>query len=121
MNAFRRQCFAIAISLLGALSLGASAAPTPHIILDDLQNPWSLDWLSPTEVLITERPGRLLRVNLDTGQRIEIQGLPPVAAKGQGGLFDVRLQAVQGTQWVYLSLAGPGPNGGLGTEVWRGQ
>ena len=119
MSAFRRRCLAIAIGLLTALSLGASAAPTPRVILNDLENPWSLDWVSPTEVLITERPGRLLRVNLDTGEQINMQGLPPVAAQGQGGLFDVRLHTIEDIQWVYLSLAGPGPNGGLGTEVWR--
>lgn len=119
MRGFRRHCLAIAIGLLTALSLGASAAPTPRVILNDLENPWSLDWLSPTEVLITERPGRLLRVNLETGEQINLQGLPPVAAQGQGGLFDVRLHTIDDIQWVYLSLAGPGPNGELGTEVWR--
>mgnify|MGYP001110582055 FL=1 len=119
MSAFRRRCLAIAIGLLTALSLGASAAPTPRVILNDLENPWSLDWVSPTEVLITERPGRLLRVNLDTGEQINMQGLPPVAAQGQGGLFDVRLHTIEDIQWVYLSLAGPDPYGGLGTEVWR--
>ena len=119
MSAFRRRCLAIAIGLLTALSLGASAAPTPRVILNDLENPWSLDWVSPTEVLITERPGRLLRVNLDTGEQINLQGLPPVAAQGQGGLFDVRLHTIDDIQWVYLSLAGPDPYGGLGTEVWR--
>ena len=119
MSAFRRRCLAIAIGLLTALSLGASAAPTPRVILNDLENPWSLDWVSPTEVLITERPGRLLRVNLDTGEQMNMQGLPPVAAQGQGGLFDVRLHTIEDIQWVYLSLAGPDPYGGLGTEVWR--
>jgi glucose/arabinose dehydrogenase len=121
MNALRRRCIAIALGLLAALSLGASATPNARVILNDLQSPWSLDWLSTTEVLITERPGRLLRVNLDTGARTPVKGLPPIAVKSQGGLFDVRLKTLDGIQWVYLSLSGPGADGALGTEVWRAE
>ena len=42
-------------------------------------------------MLVSERPGRLLRVDAKTLQTRTIGGLPPIAAIGQGGLLDVAL------------------------------
>ena len=54
-----------------------------------LHHPWGMDFLSDTELLVSERRGTLHKVNLITGQSVEIAGLPKVFSKGQGGLLDV--------------------------------
>lgn len=85
-----------------------------------LEHPWGLAFLPDGRMLVTERPGRLRLI--DARGRLDprpVQGLPPVAASGQGGLLDVALHPEYARNgWLYLAYAGPGP-GGQGTEVLR--
>jgi glucose/arabinose dehydrogenase len=87
-----------------------------------LEYPWGLAFLPDGRRLVTERPGRLRLVGPDGAlDPRPVQGLPPVAVQGQGGLLDVALHprfAENGL--VYLSYAGRGA-GGIGTEVARGR
>ena len=57
----------------------------------EFHHPWGMTFISPDELLITERRGRLWRFNLKTLQRKEIVGLPIIQAQGQGGLLDVEI------------------------------
>jgi glucose/arabinose dehydrogenase len=72
-------------------------------------------------MLVTERPGRLRIV--DRGRASEpLGGVPPVAARGQGGLLDIALDPrFAENRLVYLSYAEPGPSGTAGTAVARGR
>ena len=57
-----------------------------------LDHPWGLAFLPDGRMLVTERPGRLRVIGADG--RLDprpIEGIPPVAAVGQGGLLDVAL------------------------------
>ncbi len=56
-----------------------------------LANPWSLAFLPDGRMLVTERPGRMRIVTRDGTLSPPLAGLPAVAAGGQGGLLDVRL------------------------------
>ena len=65
-------------------------------------------------MLVTERAGRLLRIDAKTLQATTIQGLPSIATVGQGGLLDVALHpAFDSNQLVYFSFAG-GDDDGVG-------
>ncbi|MBN9205464.1 MAG: PQQ-dependent sugar dehydrogenase [Methylibium petroleiphilum] len=93
-----------------------------------LENPWGLVFLPDFEkqgrMLVTERPGRLRVVDRDGTMSAPIQGLPPVVARGQGGLLDVALHpGFERNQWVYWSYAEPAPAGqrGNSTAVARGK
>ena len=55
-----------------------------------LRGPWAVAFLPGGDMLVTERPGRLLRVGADGSVR-PIRGLPLVAALNQGGLLDLAL------------------------------
>jgi glucose/arabinose dehydrogenase len=87
-----------------------------------LDHPWSVAFLPDGRMLVTERPGRLRVVGADgTVAARPIDGLPQVAAVGQGGLLDVALHpkfAENG--WIYLSYAARDGTG-VGTEVVRGR
>lgn len=90
------------------------------VLAEGLEHPWGLAFLPDGRMLVTERPGRL-RLASPEG-RLDprpIQGVPPVAAVGQGGLLDVALHPDYAKNgWIYLSYAGEG-EGGYGTEVLR--
>jgi glucose/arabinose dehydrogenase len=86
-----------------------------------LDHPWGLAFLPGGDMLITERAGRLLRVDGQTHGQKTIHGLPAIAAVGQGGLLDIVLHPdFASNQLVYFSFAGADDDG-VGTEVARGR
>ncbi|MEN8175867.1 MAG: PQQ-dependent sugar dehydrogenase [Pseudomonadota bacterium] len=93
----------------------------PVTLATGLTHPWGMAFLPDGRVLITERPGRL-RI-LDKGHLLTepVDGLPPIAAGGQGGLLDVVLHPEYGQNgWIYFSYAA-GEGRRIGTEVGRGR
>jgi aldose sugar dehydrogenase len=86
-----------------------------------LSHPWSLAFLPEGRMLVTERAGRLRIINKDFKLEAQpVEGVPAVAAVGQGGLMDVVLHPkFAENQWVYLSYSA-GDRNGIGTEVARG-
>ena len=90
-------------------------------IADNLVHPWALAFLPDDTVLVTERPGRLLQIDLTSGKRTRISGTPEVDARGQGGLLDIALHPdFADNQWVYLSWAGACERGNA-THIGRGR
>jgi glucose/arabinose dehydrogenase len=86
-----------------------------QVVARGLNHPWSLAFLPDGGVLVTERVGRLKL--LKDGQQQEIEGVPPVLAEGQGGLFDVLLHPrFAENRLVYLSYAA-GDRRANGTRV----
>lgn len=84
-----------------------------------LEHPWSVAFLPDGKFLITERPGRLRIVDAKGNVSAPLQGLPKVAAVGQGGLLDVALAPdFAQSRRIYFSYAEP-RDGGNGTSVAR--
>ena len=106
---------------------GEDIAFNVETLIEGLVHPWSLAFLeneSGDQALVTERPGRLRLIDLETGTMQEITGLPDIAAIGQGGLLDVILHPDYGSgrEWVYLSyVAEDDGNGRYATHVGRGR
>lgn len=74
-------------------------------IAGELENPWAVAFLPDGGYLVTERAGRLIRLSAD-GTRTRIDGVPDVAARGQGGLLDVVLHPDYANNgWVYLTYS----------------
>jgi glucose/arabinose dehydrogenase len=87
-----------------------------------LEHPWALAFLPDGRILVTERPGRLRIVATDGSLSEPLAGVPPVAARGQGGLLDVALDPrFAENRLVYLSFSDPAENGDAGTAVARGR
>jgi glucose/arabinose dehydrogenase len=129
------RCRAIAVGVITfSLAFGSAPSAAEDPVFDSererfrvvtlvrgLDHPWGMAFLPDGDMLITERPGRLLRVAGDTLEKRPVRGLPPLAAVGQGGLLDVALHPDFDTNGlVYLSLAGADDDG-VGTEVARGR
>ncbi|MFM4962449.1 PQQ-dependent sugar dehydrogenase [Aeromonas bivalvium] len=105
------------LCLLLCLTLAPLPGASPlHVSLlhRDLAHPWGLVFLPGGDLLVSERPGRLLRLGAD-GRRHVVTGLPEIAAQGQGGLLDL---ALDDEGWLYFSYSEPGP-GGSSTAVAR--
>lgn len=84
-----------------------------------LEHPWGLAFLPDGRALITERPGRLRLLGRDGRLSEPVGGVPPVVARGQGGLLDVAVDpAFADNRTIYLSFSEGGP-GGAGTAVAR--
>jgi glucose/arabinose dehydrogenase len=59
-------------------------------LVTGLEIPWSIAFISESEALVTERPGRVRLVDLNTG-RSQILGTVEVAHVGEGGLLGCEL------------------------------
>jgi glucose/arabinose dehydrogenase len=119
-------------TLIGAVIAFASAgaAAVEHseqhsfrveAVADGLNQPWGLAFLPDGSLLVTEKAGRLLRIDPRSGRISGVEGVPAVAASGQGGLLDVALHPeFARTRMVYLSYSEPTDEGAV-TAVGRGR
>lgn len=86
-----------------------------------IRHGWGFVFLPDNRILLTERDGRMRFVGSDGALSEPLQGLPPIAARGQGGLLDVTLSPdFEKDRLVYFSFSEPG-QGGAGTAVARGR
>ena len=84
-----------------------------------LDRPWALAFLPDGRMLVTERVGRMRVVARDGALSAPLGGVPPVAARGQGGLLDVITDRdFTANRTIYFCYAEPG-EGGAGTAVAR--
>lgn len=73
-------------------------------LTEGLGVPWGMAFVSPTEILFTERRGRVGLLNIENGEITSIKGVPEVMASGQGGLLDVAVPAGYGAgNWIYFT------------------
>ena len=90
-------------TIAGDLPLATSATPAAdvEVVAEDLTIPWEIAWLPSGEMLVTERPGRLLKIGANRSV-IPISG---VAHVGEGGLQGLALHPkFTENQWLYLYL-----------------
>lgn len=120
--------------------------PSKEVIMDGLNRPWSMAFLSEEEALVAEKDGDLLRVNLKTKTRQPIKGLPndvgrkvlidtvkhgngvfPGGAHGQmysfnAGWFQVLLDPdFANNSYIYISYAAENEEKASTTKVVRGK
>lgn len=86
--------------------------PEKEVILDGLKRPWSIAFLTEEEVLISEKEGSLLKVNLTTKVKTLIKGYPTDTVDSirdfgdNSGKFEVVLDPnFAQNKYVYLSYA----------------
>ncbi len=90
------------------------------VLAKGLEHPWAVEPLPNGDLLVTEKPGRMRIVTAKGETLAPLAGLPPVDARGQGGLLDVALSpAFESDRTVYWSFSEP-REGGNATSVARG-
>jgi aldose sugar dehydrogenase len=118
-----------AVPILGQAQARRSPTPAPvngaiqvQTVARGLEHPWALAFLPDGRMLVTERPGRLRKVERDGRLSEPLAGVPQVLARGQGGLLDVVLDPrFADNGLVYLAYSEPGENSTAGTAVARGR
>ncbi|MBP3193752.1 PQQ-dependent sugar dehydrogenase [Natronogracilivirga saccharolytica] len=87
-------------------------------VAGDLEHPWSIAFLPDGNMLVTERPGRLHLV--ENGNFHEIEGLPEIHARGQGGLLEVSVHPdYESNGWIYLTYSKPNGDDETATALHR--
>ena len=92
MLAFGSPAFASSTSAASAQA-PVSAAVRVQTVATGLEHPWALAFLPEGGYLVTERPGRMRIVDEQGRLGPALGGVPEVAARGQGGLLDLALDA----------------------------
>jgi glucose/arabinose dehydrogenase len=76
---------------------------TYKTIVEGIDIPWGMAFISENDLLVTEKSGLLYRVTEGVKQTVE--GLPPIYVRGQGGLLDVALHPdYSNTKIIYMTL-----------------
>jgi glucose/arabinose dehydrogenase len=120
------------LQVVALLVLAACGSSTPTSAQDastaiaTFDDPWAIAFLPNSPfALVTEKPGRVWQVDVRTGRKIEVSGIPRIeqaGTSGQGGLLDIVVSpdfARDG--FVYLTYSEPSANGGSGLALGRGE
>jgi glucose/arabinose dehydrogenase len=121
-------------SLLLGTSLGIAPAVAQEVFeteelpisverfAEGLAHPWGMAFLPDGGMLVTERTGSLRVVSAEGTLSDPIAGVPPVVARGQGGLLDVALHPdFADNRMIYWSYSEAGDGGTNGTAIARGR
>jgi glucose/arabinose dehydrogenase len=90
-------------------------------VVDGIDIPWGMTFISETEMLVTEKSGILYHV-LD-GVKSEISGLPEIYVRGQGGLLDITIAPDFETSKVifFTASSSDGEAAGGHTALYRAE
>ena len=77
-----------------------------ELATNDVEEPWAIDFISPSMALVTEKPGRLRVIKNGLLEKEPVKGTPKVRYAGQGGLLDVAVDPdYVKNGWIYLSYS----------------
>jgi glucose/arabinose dehydrogenase len=111
----RPLCCGLSLSLVGMLTTPLSAQPIHEIeqdypgirveqVVSGLGVPWGMAFLSPNQLLLTERAGIVRLLDIENSSTVNLAGTPEIVAEGQGGMLDVAIgpnYAAEG--WIYFT------------------
>jgi glucose/arabinose dehydrogenase len=123
-------CDTVQTGVAGRLDPQAKGAAEPYqargqqvmvrAVVENLDSPWDMAFVSERRILVTEKPGRLLLIDLDGGERQAVRGVPEVAHRSQGGLLGVVLHpGFADNGLLYLSYAADTGDGQRSTRLMR--
>ena len=92
---------------------------TTQMVVPDLNIPWGMTFLPGGSMLITEKTGEL--IHFKDGEKINIEGVPNVYVRGQGGLLDIKLHPeYEKNGWIYITYSSSeGDDNGGNTALIR--
>lgn len=105
-----RHCYVL---LLVALFPPAHAAALSEadleitVVAEGLDIPWGMTFINDAQLLVTRKTGELNRVDLKTGDKTRISGVPEdLVISGQAGFLDVALSPdYEQSGWIYFTYS----------------
>lgn len=126
--------FLIAITgIMGLIIVHSQEDPQPEpepsqtnvnatVVAESLEVPWSIEFTSRGDMLVTERTGKLLKVNQENSTYTEIQNVEGVEHRGEGGLLGMALHPdFSQNRFIYLYMTTEMNQGMLENRVVRYQ
>lgn len=115
-----KKIFAVIIFILNITPQMLTGSEVSAVrVIDGIQEPWSLVFITENEWLISDRRGQLRRA---VGGRLSaepVSGIPTVTTDRAQGLLDLALHPdFPKTKWLYMAYTAAG-DGGVGTELAR--
>jgi glucose/arabinose dehydrogenase len=105
----RTSVFAL---VLAPAVMPAMAQVLSQVVTSELENPWGIAFLPDGRFLVSEKAGRLRVVEADGKVGAALQGVPPVASGGQGGLLDVLADSgFAADRTIYFCYSEPAASG----------
>ena len=90
----------------------------PTTVATGLDMPWALAFLPGSQYLVTEKPGAMRVIGADGKVGPALEGVPAVAAGGQGGLLDVVLDSdFNHNRQIFFCFSEPGEGATNGTAL----
>ncbi|WP_158847816.1 PQQ-dependent sugar dehydrogenase [Algibacter sp. L1A34] len=92
---------------------------TTELVVPNLNTPWGMAFLPDGGILITEKAGELILFK--NGTKTNIDGLPDIYVRGQGGLLDIEIHPdYKNNGWIYITYASAeGEGDGGNTALMR--
>lgn len=119
-----RNYVVLTFALMGLISCAQDKNPVNNdhgyeIVVSELTIPWGFVFLPDGSLLINEKEGKM--IHFKDGNKTEVQGLPEVYNRGQGGLLDIALHPnYKDNGWIYFTFASTeGDGDGGNTALMR--
>lgn len=116
--------FVLAVTFIGFTACAQDKNPINYnhdheVVISGLNIPWGFVFLPDGSMLINEKEGKM--IHFESGNKTEVQGLPEVYNRGQGGLMDIALHPNYNENgWIYFTYASSeGEDNGGNTALIR--
>ncbi len=114
------QSVALASASPALISADTLAPERLQTLATGLEHPWALAFLPEGGFLVTERPGRMRRIDAQGRLSPPIGGLPELVARGQGGLLDLVIDVgFERNRTLYFCFSQPAEGGANSTALAR--
>lgn len=101
-----------------AVRADSPAGSRPRVVASDLEVPWEIRFLPGGDLLVTERPGRVVRLSPD-GEEVRSDPVAGVVSRSESGLMGMALHPdFSESRRLYLCFT-TGSDGGLSNRVER--
>ncbi|QXO18923.1 PQQ-dependent sugar dehydrogenase [Vibrio ostreae] len=113
-----------ALSVAAVLAVNSPAwAYQAEKVMSGLMVPWGMSFVSDTQLLVTERNGDLVLVDLPSQSKTSLLSVESVYANGQGGLLDVALSPrdPKTFYFTYSKQRDSGSDTTLAVATWDGK
>lgn len=114
----------LAVALIGFKACAQDKNPINYnhdheVVVSGLNIPWGFVFLPDGSMLINEKEGKM--IHFEKGNKTEVQGLPEIYHRGQGGLMDIALHPNYNENgWLYFTYASSeGEDNGGNTALMR--